>query len=244
MKNNGLHINRYDLSTRETSAISGYCLFVTATDTQNARIKELELKRDILTTAKAMIDTLMSDALAKPAEGIASPESDIIFGRSGSRASLFKAIDETQERLIIVCPWLSLRSIDDKLLLKFIALLTQGIRIDIGWGYKYDIGKIISITEDCRPTIAADAWQNYSALPTLHKLQANYPNLFHLKLMGTHAKYWICDRKFAYVSSHNVLSSNTSYLDLAGDEVGTLHTSPRNIQKLINCFETQPDLSR
>jgi phosphatidylserine/phosphatidylglycerophosphate/cardiolipin synthase-like enzyme len=208
------------------------------------RIKELELKRDILTTAKAMIDTLISDTLAKPAEGIASPESDIIFGRSGSRASLFKAIDSAKERLIIVCPWLSLRSIDDELLLKFIALLTQGIRIDIGWGYKHDIGKIISITGDGRCTIAADAWQNYSALPTLHKLQANYPNLFHLKLMGTHAKYWICDRKFAYVGSHNVLSSNTSYLDLAGDEVGTLHISPRNIQKLINCFETQPDLSR
>ena len=218
--------------------------WASVTSPQSDRLKELELKRDILTTAKAMIDTLMSDALAKPAEGIASPESDIILGRSGSRASLFKAIDETQERLIIVCPWLSLRSIDDELLLKFIALLTQGIRIDIGWGYKYDIGKIISITGDCRPTITADAWQNYSALPTLHKLQANYPNLFHLKLMGTHAKYWICDRKFAYVGSHNVLSSNTSYLDLAGDEVGTLHTSPHNIQKLINSFETQPDLSR
>jgi hypothetical protein len=87
MKNNGLHINRYDLSTLETSANSGYCSFVTATDTQNVRLKELELKRDILTTAKAMIDTLITDA-------IASPESDIIFGRSGSRASLFKAIDE------------------------------------------------------------------------------------------------------------------------------------------------------
>ena len=210
--------------------------WASVTSSQSARIKELELKRDIFTTAKAMIDTLMSDA-------IASPESDIIFGRSGSRSSLLKAIDETQERLIIVCPWLSLRSIEDGLLLKFIALLTQGIRIDIGWGYKYDIGKIISITGDGRPTITADAWQNYSALPTLHKLQANYPNLIHLKLMGTHAKYWVCDRKFAYVGSHNVLSSNTSYLDLAGEEVGTLHTSPRNIHKLINCFETQPELS-
>jgi phosphatidylserine/phosphatidylglycerophosphate/cardiolipin synthase-like enzyme len=208
------------------------------------RLKELELKRDILITAKAMIDTLMSDVLAKPAEGIASPESDIIFGRSGSRSSLLKAIDEAKERLIIVCPWLSLRSINDELLLKFIALLTQGIHIDIGWGYKYDIGKIITMSSDGRPTITADAWQNYSALPTLHKLQAHYPNQFHLKLMGTHGKYWICDRKFAYVGSHNVLSSNTSYLDLAGDEVGTLHTSHHNIQKLINCFETQPDLSR
>jgi phosphatidylserine/phosphatidylglycerophosphate/cardiolipin synthase-like enzyme len=242
MKNNGSRLNRYDLIAPETSADSEYCPSVTSI--RSDRLKELELKRDILTTAKAMIDTLMSDALAKPAEGIASPESDIVFGRSGSRASLFKAIDETRKRLIIVCPWLSLRSIDDELLLKFIALLTQGIRIDIGWGYKYDIGKIISITGDCRPTITADAWQNYSALPTLHKLQANYPNLFHLRLMGTHAKYWICDRKFAYVGSHNVLSSNTSYLDLAGDEVGTLHTSPHNIQKLINSFETQPDLSR
>jgi phosphatidylserine/phosphatidylglycerophosphate/cardiolipin synthase-like enzyme len=210
--------------------------WASVTSPQRDRIKELELKRDILTTAKAMIDTLMSDTLA-------TPESDIIFGRAGSRSSLLKAIEESKERLIIVCPWLSLRSIDDELLLKFIALLTQGIRIDIGWGYKYDIGKIISITEDGRPTITADAWQNYSALPTLHKLQANYPNQFHLKLLGTHAKYWICDEKLAYVGSHNVLSSNTSYLDLSGDEVGTLHKSPRNIQLLINCFKNQPDLS-
>jgi phosphatidylserine/phosphatidylglycerophosphate/cardiolipin synthase-like enzyme len=235
MKTNDTYINEVSDNSPHGAIVSS---------TQSAYLKELELKRDILTTAKAMIDTLMSDALAKRAEDIASPESDIVFGRSGSRASLFKAIDSTKERLIIVCPWLSLRSIDDELLLKFIGLLTQGIRIDIGWGYKYDIGKIISITGDGRPTITADAWQNYSALPTLHKLQANYPGLFHLKLMGTHAKYWICDRKFAYVGSHNVLSSNTSYLDLAGEEVGTLHTSPRNIQKLINCFETQPDLSR
>ncbi len=238
MKTNGKSIN----TVTDISDDSHH--WVSVTPTQSDRLKELELKRDILTTAKAMIDTLMSDVLAQPAESIASPESDIIFGRSGSRASLFKAIEETKERLIIVCPWLSIRSINDELLLKFIGLLTQGIHIDIGWGYKYDIGKIISITGDGRPTIAADAWQNYSALPTLHKVQANYPNLFHLKLMGTHAKYWVCDGKFAYVGSHNVLSSNTSYLDLAGEEVGTLHTSSRNIQKLINCFETQPDLSR
>jgi phosphatidylserine/phosphatidylglycerophosphate/cardiolipin synthase-like enzyme len=238
MKTNG----RYNNTVTDISDDSHH--WVTVTPTQSDRLKELELKRDILITAKTMIDTLMSDALVKPAEGIASPESDIIFGRSGSRASLFKAIEETKERLIIVCPWVSLRSIDDGLLLKFIALLTQGIHIDIGWGYKHDIDKIISITGDGRCSIAADAWQNYSALPTLHKLQTNYPNKFRLKLMATHAKYWVCDRKFAYVGSHNVLSSNTSYLDLAGDEVGTLHTSHRNIQKLINSFETQPDLSR
>ena len=126
MKTNGTYINTVtDISDDSHN-------WVTVKPTQSDRIKELELKRDILTTAKAMIDTLISDTLAKPAEGIASPESDIIFGRSGSRASLFKAIDSAKERLIIVCPWLSLRSIDDELLLKFIALLTQGIRIDIG----------------------------------------------------------------------------------------------------------------
>jgi hypothetical protein len=155
MKTNGTYIN----IPKEVSDNSPHRAL--AFSTQSDRLKELELKRDILTTAKAMIDTLMSDALAKPAEGIASPESDIIFGRSGSRASLFKAIDETQERLIIVCPWLSLRSIDDELLLKFIALLTQGIRIDIGWGYKYDIGKIISITR----------WQTYHCCRCMAKLQ-------------------------------------------------------------------------
>ena len=120
MKTNGTFINL------PTEISDDYNHWANVTLTQSDRLKELELKRDILQLV-----------LGQPDKNSSPPESDIIFGRSGSRASLLKAVDEAKERLIIVCPWLSLRSIDKELRLKFIALLAQGIRIDIGWGYSY-----------------------------------------------------------------------------------------------------------
>lgn len=118
-------------------------------------------------------------------------ESEVIFGRSSGRALLIKALEEAQERVIIVCPWLSRKSIDDDMLLKFRAFLDQGDRIDIGWGYSHDVGKIIKISGNGKYFINAkgDEWQSYSALPRLQELQESYPSQFRLKLLGTHAKY-------------------------------------------------------
>ncbi len=240
-KQNDLYIN----ITTEIS--DDYHYWANVTPPECDRLQELELKRDIFNTTKVIIDALMSGQT----EAISTPtESKIIFGRSGGRALLIKALDEAEKRVIINCPWLSQKSIDKDLLLKFGAFLAQGGCIDIGWGYQYDVGKIIKISGNGKYFIDAkgNEWQSYSALPKLHELQESYPSQFKLKLLGTHAKYWICDRKFAYVGSHNVLSSkvksvNNCYPDLLGDEVGTLHRSLHNIQKLIKGFENQPDLS-
>lgn len=179
MKHNGSYINPYDLISPEISDDSNHWTGVTPATSDH--LKELELERDLfrekqncLATAKAMIDVHGLEALALmlgQSDAIATcPESEVVFGRSGGRALLIKALEEAQERVIIVCPWLSRKSIDDDMLLKFRAFLDQGDRIDIGWGYSHDVGKIIKISGNGKYFIDAkgDEWQSYSALPRLH----------------------------------------------------------------------------
>ena len=81
----------------------------------------------------------------------------------------------------------------------------------------------------------------------LFQLQKRYRDRLHLKLTGGHSKYFACDRKFAYVASHNILSSTIpnlkiAYPDLKGDETGTIHRNLEIIQKLITRYDQAIDL--
>lgn len=66
---------------------------------------------------------------------VQSYEYQLVFDRSESRSVLREALRESQERLIIVCPWLNRSSIDADLLQQFRDCLNRNCRIDIGWGY-------------------------------------------------------------------------------------------------------------
>jgi len=61
-------------------------------------------------------------------------EYQLVFDRSGSRAVLLEALEQAQERLIIVCPWLNRNSIGADLMQKFRDCLNRNCRIEIGWG--------------------------------------------------------------------------------------------------------------
>lgn len=106
-------------------------------------------------------------------------ESQLIFDRAASRAILLEALSRTQERLIIVCPWLSQNSIDADLLQRFRDCLDRNCCIDIGWGYLGDRGNI------------GLGWR-YDALADLRQLEREYPERFKLKLLGTHEKFLVC----------------------------------------------------
>ncbi|MFN5764678.1 MAG: hypothetical protein ACK470_09770, partial [Pseudanabaena sp.] len=63
-----------------------------------------------------------------------------------------------------------------------------------------------------------------------------------------HSKYFVCDRQFAYVGSHNILSATipnlkVAYPDLQGDETGTIHRNLEIIQKLITRYDQAIDLT-
>lgn len=148
-------------------------------------------------------------------------EYQLVFNRAGSRSILLEALEQSQEQLIIVCPWLSQNSIDADLLQRFRDCLDRDCCIEIGWGYLGD-----------RAT-PGKGWR-YNALPDLRQLEIQYPNRFKLKLIGTHEKFLVCDRTFALLGSHNLLASGTGSNER---EVGIRTTDPQIIHQLRDRFD-------
>lgn len=159
---------------------------------------------------------------------VSSSESQLVFDRLGSRSVLLEALEIAEERVIIVCPWLNCNSIDEHLLQKFRFCLSRNCQIDIGWGYLGDRNKI------------GKGWR-YNALSDLQQLEQEYPNLFRLKLLGTHEKYLVCDHQFAMVGSHNVLTSGVHSTER---EVGIRTTDLQIIQGLINRFDESQETEK
>lgn len=176
------------------------------------------------------------------------PETEIVFEKTGGRFHLFKALEEAKERVVIKCPWASDRAIDNDMMLRLNYALDQGVQIDLGWGYQYDLGTVIKKDHHGNLTFAAEAQYRYSAMSKLFQLQKRYSDRLHLKLTGGHSKYFVCDRQFAYVGSHNILSSTipnlkSTYPDLQGDETGTIHRNLEMIQKLITRYDQAINLT-
>lgn len=176
------------------------------------------------------------------------PETEIVFEKTGGRFHLFKALEEAKERVVIKCPWASDRAIDNDMMLRLNYALDQGVQIDLGWGYQYDLGTVIKKDHHGNLTFTAEAQYRYSAMSKLFQLQKRYSDRLHLKLTGGHSKYFVCDRQFAYVGSHNILSSTipnlkSTYPDLQGDETGTIHRNLEMIQKLITRYDQAINLT-
>ncbi len=71
--------------------------------------------------------------------------------------------------------------------------MNRNCHIDIGWGHERLRGRL--------------GWR-YNALKDLRQLERDYFDHFRLKLLRTHEKFLVCDRTFAMLGSHNMLTSN------------------------------------
>ena len=148
-------------------------------------------------------------------------EDRLVFNRRESRKVLSDALENVQKRLILVCPWLTSWA-TAVVIEKCEELIKRGVRIDIGWGRLEDLAR------DQIDTF----W--YGALPKLRQLQNEHPEFLHLKELGTHEKFLVCDNKFAMLGSHNFLTSQESSPEF---EVGILIEDTNTIQNLINRFD-------
>jgi uncharacterized protein involved in tellurium resistance len=148
-------------------------------------------------------------------------EDRLVFNRPHSRKVLSDALENVQERLILVCPWLTSWA-TAVVIEKCEELIKRRVRIDIGWG------KLEDLARDQIDT----SW--YGALPRLRELQKEHPEFLYLKELGTHEKFLVCDNKFAMLGSHNFLTSKESSPEF---EVGILIEDTNTIQNLINRFD-------
>ncbi|MEH2046835.1 phospholipase D-like domain-containing protein [Nostoc sp.] len=161
----------------------------------------------------------------------------LIYGRDGSRNILMEALTTVQSRLIIVCPWITNEGIEDVTPI-FEKLLKDKVKISIGWGNQKDISKVdygdYPETETLRVRLMKYLGWKYLGIYQLQRLEKLFPDLFELKLVGTHEKYLVCDNLFAFTGSHNILTSKGLYGDY---EIGLRITESSIINELIEHFD-------
>ena len=158
---------------------------------------------------------------------------NLVYGREESRQVFLDALQQSQERLILVCPWLTNYAIDLDVRDLIINALERGVSIGIGWGHLKDVNNDLSRLSQAEFLQLGKQQWLYNAVPALDKIQAKYPNLT-LKVLGTHEKFLVCDRKFAMLGSHNYLTSHTNSSER---ELGLKTDSPELIDKPIELLD-------
>jgi phosphatidylserine/phosphatidylglycerophosphate/cardiolipin synthase-like enzyme len=161
---------------------------------------------------------------------------DLVCDREKSRQIFLEALSQSEQRLILVCPWLTEYAINLDVQASIRAALDRGVLIDIGWGNLKDVNNDRSrLSKEILLNSKAKKWGGYGAVDWVYELQAEYADLLNLKILGTHEKFLVCDRKFAMLGSHNYMTSNTSSSER---EVGIKTDNPELIEQLIELFDS------
>ncbi|MEQ8995594.1 MAG: phospholipase D-like domain-containing protein [Coleofasciculus sp. B1-GNL1-01] len=134
------------------------------------------------------------------------------------RPLLKQALQDSQERLLIISPWIRANATNE-LIQQLEKLLKRGVKVFIGYGLGEDYN------QKTRDKKAENA---------IEKLDQQYDN-FRLKRLGdTHAKILISDSKFAVVTSFNWLSFKGDPNRTFRDERGTLVFDSQKIKELFD----------
>jgi len=140
---------------------------------------------------------------------------------------LQKAIDNSQERLMIISPWIRANVVDKKFLQAFEKMLKRGVKVFIGYG----------LGNEDKNMSEADS----KAEKDLEKLARKYKNFWLKRLGNTHAKILICDTKFMITTSLNWLSFKGDPDRKFRDERGTLVSIPKNIDEQFADYRKEFD---
>lgn len=123
------------------------------------------------------------------------------------RRYLMKALNEAEDRLLIISPWIRNIVVNDKFATKLERALRRGVRVTVLYGYKEH-------KKGGRPS------NDHQAVSKLQKLNKEYEGFTLQKVLNTHSKVLVCDRKFGISSSFNFLSfradPNRTYRDETG----------------------------
>ncbi len=155
---------------------------------------------------------------------------------TGSRRVLEEALENTQERLILIWPWLDQLSLDDAMIAKLEAFLQKNRRLDLGWCHLADRNEDRFVGGMRRRWAIAPANQTLlqDTLQKLLQLKQAYPNQFQFKILGTKESFLVSDQTVAVLGIDSTLSTNTVFSDL-GLKLRT--SNPAVVQQLIQRFD-------
>jgi tetratricopeptide (TPR) repeat protein len=195
---------------------------------------------------REMNDRLQSIALAPQyefivdVESISSHSNSSNFGNSpnfgncpGSRAVLEAALEQTQERLILIYPWSNQCPLDHALMQRLETFLRRNKQLDLGWCHQADSNADRLLSPIDRGwDMPKSTLQN--TLNQLLLLKRRYPDRFRFKVLGTAENFLVSDHSFAVLGIHGTLTTNTVLEEMQLK----LRTNDSNIvEQLIQRFE-------
>lgn len=137
---------------------------------------------------------------------------------------LKKALTGSQERLLIISPWITHNVIDNMFIHSLEALLRNGVDVTIGYGLA-DEGNARDKQKPAITRVAETELQN---------ILRRFDNFKLVFLGNTHRKLLVSDDKFAIVTSFNWLSFRGDPKKKARDELGFLVTEPDDVEFIFN----------
>ena len=153
----------------------------------------------------------------------------------GSRAALERALEQAQERLILVWPWAAQCELDESMIEKFQQLLRRQCHLEIGWchlGDRRDGRFIRTISQRWRVEPGQKRLLK-NALNKLLPLKQAYPDHFKFKILGTDENFLVCDDTFAILGVQQLATSNTVFPELS---MKLRTTDPLVIEELTKRF--------
>lgn len=160
-----------------------------------------------------------------------------------SQAALEMAIDQAQQRLLMVWPWSRGGTIDDDLLKRLTHLLDRGCRLEIGWCHRGDPveGRLIGRISQRWDTESSQLTRLKNALNKLLPLRENYPDHFRFKIMGTAENFLVCDNStpeaphnsFAILGLKALPTESVTFPEV---EIKLRSDDPQVVQGLIQRF--------
>jgi phosphatidylserine/phosphatidylglycerophosphate/cardiolipin synthase-like enzyme len=206
--------------------------------------KSLEVESNITTLLDRSIDEGIDRFNKIIQENQKNLYYELVIDRAGSRQVLIDSLQQAEDQIVIICPWVSgyvIREIDTYIE----AALERNVKVSIGWGHLNDTRTYRAESNDLYNNLNRNnllklnrqQWK-YGGIPILEKMQIKYQDRLTLKVIGTHEKFLVCDRKMAMIGSHNFLTSGESSPER---ELGLKTNDPYIIDLLIARFN-QPNI--
>lgn len=157
-------------------------------------------------------------------------------GASSNTVLLTEALQNAQERLILIWPWAGQCGLDEGLMQKFEAFLEQNRRLDLGWCHlaERDENRFLSKMIRGWMKSAHKPGDLQQTLRLLLYLKRSYPHTFQFKVLGTHENFLVSDNAVAILGITDALTPTTTFPEL---QLKLRSRDSAVVQRLIQRYE-------
>ncbi|ASC71302.1 putative TPR repeat domain protein [Halomicronema hongdechloris C2206] len=153
------------------------------------------------------------------------------------RRVLEQALSQTQQRLLVICPWSRAEDVDESLVQRFQHVLNRACTLEIGWCHPRDRqqGYLLRSISQRWGIESGRLKLLKTVLNRLLPLKQAYPERFKFKVLGTQEGFLVCDRTFAILGLQPLQTQSTA---VATVDLKLRTSDPVVIDRLIQRFET------